>query len=158
MKTLAIIFITTLFINCSNKPRNFDGIGEIKLGANINSLSFSKSLKKTNENEYKIDSFQISNKIGPVKNLILKTENEEIYDVSFESTEKTNNIAIDSTMKVFHKHSNIHIAQKKSTPIQITEESDGDVDFSKITEKNNRKIITYRYFDIKKLTNIVDSQ
>ncbi|UUF16792.1 MULTISPECIES: hypothetical protein [Flavobacterium] len=158
MKILALLFLSILIVSCTNKPRNFEGIGEIKLGQKLNSLKHFKSFKKLNENEYQIDSFKISPSVGFVKNLIIKTESGEIFDVTFDSSESTNNKAIDSLMEIFGQHSMIQIAENKSAPFQIIEKSDGDVDFSKTIDKKDPRLINYRYFDIKKLINIVDNE
>jgi len=158
MKKISLLFITILLLSCNSKPRNFEGIGEIKLGKNFNSLTKSKFFKRIKENEYKIDRIKISEQVGFVKNLTIKLENSQIYDVSFESTKSTNNSVIDSLMEVFGKHSMLKIEPSKSAPFQIIEKSDGDVDFSKIIEKKYPSEITYRYFDIKKLINIVDAE
>lgn len=152
------LFVTIFFISCNDKPRNFEGIGQIKLGRNFDSLPCSKFFKKQSESEYKIDSFKLSSEVGFVKNLIVKTENGIIYDVKFNNSKTTNNYAIDSLMKIFHKYNLINIAENKSSPIQIFEETDGVVDFSKIITKNNSQLIDYRYFDIKKVVNKVDGQ
>ncbi|SHN18566.1 hypothetical protein [Flavobacterium xinjiangense] len=156
MKIIYLIFILTFFIGCNDKTRNFEGIGQIKLGSNFDSLPSSKLFKNHSGNEYTIDSFKLSNEIGFVKNLNIKTDNGIIYDVSFNNSETTNISAIDSLMKNFHKFNLINIAENKSSPIQIFEETDGVVDFSKIVTKNNSQPIDYRYFDIKKVVNKAD--
>jgi hypothetical protein len=158
MKKIALCVILIFLISCDDKARNFDGIGEIKLGGNFESLSSSKLFKKLSENEYKIDSFKLSNEIGYVKNLVVKLEEGVIYDVSFNNSKTTNISAIDSLIQDFDKYSLIKIAENKSTPIQIVEKSDGDVDFSKMIKKSNPQVIEYRYFDIKKVVNLSDEE
>jgi predicted RND superfamily exporter protein len=150
MKKILLCLILLFIISCKEKPRNFYGFGEIKLDSIFKNLPSEKQFKKLSENEFKIDTFKLSEKIGFVKNLVIKTDDEKIYDVSFDCMKTTNIRFIDSLMKNVTELKSLNNVENKSLPIQFYEQSDGKVIFSKTIEKKD-SLVSYRYCDIQKM-------
>lgn len=150
MKKILFYFFIILIVSCKEKRRNFYGIGEIKLDSTFKNLPSAKLFTKQSNEEYKIDSFKLTNEIGFVNNLIVKTDDEKIYDVSFDCNKMTNISSLDNLMKNFEKYNLVQNIENKSLPVQFYQLSDGNLIFSKaITKKDST--ISFKYCDIKKL-------
>lgn len=145
----AFIFL----VSCYSRSEYFNGFGELKLGNDINSIESAKLFVKEKDGIYKIERFKLSNEIGYVRNLQVKTDGGEVYEVSFESDETTNSKYIDSVLESLQKYNLLHVVANPDVPFDVTEFSDGKVDFSKSFDKNRTaqdNTVDYRYFDIRK--------
>ena len=96
--TLLLILIT--LVSCDNNDKtSFQGLGEFKIGVKFDSIPSSGLFDKINDNEFRLNKFEISKEIGFVEDLIVKVENGEIYEVEFSSGEYTDNFIIDQKLK-----------------------------------------------------------
>ena len=151
MRKFFLGFIIISLFGCKEKNRNFYGIGEFKLDTEFKNLSSAKLFRSISKNVSKADSLKISEEVGFVKNLIVKTDNGKIYAVEFDCSDSTNIFAIDSLMKDFEKYNSINNnTENNSTPIQINQLSDGNVILQKSRQKSSNQI-SYSYSDIKKV-------
>ena len=96
MKKL-IFVITTVFVlgSCDQKQEEDSGLGELRLGANFESLPFSKDFDKYMDDEYFIQSFKLSDEIGYVSNLNVTTDQGNISEIRFSSSEETKTAELD---------------------------------------------------------------
>lgn len=104
MKKIMIYFsLAILLIACKKETKaetySFNGFGILKIGSNLIELK-QLSLKSTNdevikfEKCYKSDSCELSNEIGVVNNIFIRTYKNKIYHIAFDSSPKTKKLEI----------------------------------------------------------------
>jgi sporulation protein YlmC with PRC-barrel domain len=91
MKNICFLFAAFLvLISCENKPENFRGVGEFRIGENFISSPVFKSFTKIMDDEFNARRYKLSDKIGYVSDLNITTDNGKISEVKFSNNEQTN--------------------------------------------------------------------
>jgi sporulation protein YlmC with PRC-barrel domain len=91
MKNICFLFAAFLvLISCENKPENFRGIGEFRIGENFSSSPVFRSFTKIMDDEFNARRYKLSDKIGYVSDLNITTDNGKISEVKFSNNEQTN--------------------------------------------------------------------
>ena len=65
-----LLLLITLFSCNENDKTSFQGLGELKIGARFDSIPSFEQFEKVNENEFRIDKFEISKELGIVEDLM----------------------------------------------------------------------------------------
>lgn len=105
MKKYIIYFsIIILFTACKQEIKaekySFNGFGILRIGNDLSSIKKQLSLKSTNdeviefEKCFRTESCTLSNKIGVVSNVFIRTYKNKIYHISFDSNVKTKKIEL----------------------------------------------------------------
>lgn len=150
MRKAGIYLLVFTVLACADKPRNFYGIGALKLDSRFENLASAKLFRQVSSIAFTTDSLKISNEIGTVKNVKVRVDDGEIFDVAFDSGVATNIAAIETLMKDFNRYNTLHNAANNTLPGRIFMLSDENIMFSKSLSLD-KKTTTYRYCDMRKL-------
>jgi major membrane immunogen (membrane-anchored lipoprotein) len=100
MKNISFLFAAFLvLISCENKPENFRGVGEFRIGENFISSPVFKSFTKIMDDEFNARRYKLSDKIGYVSDLNITTEDGKITEVKFSSNEQTSVKELEKTFE-----------------------------------------------------------
>lgn len=84
MKNTLFVLLLIILFSCKMEDKNpFTGLGELKIGAQFDSIPSYSFYKKERENEYVLNKFEISKELGILEDLKIKTQNGKIYSVEF---------------------------------------------------------------------------
>jgi hypothetical protein len=100
MKKLLLLLALMIFAtSCKESKTDFIDITGLSLGADFNKLPIAKLFIKIREDEYKIRRHDLSDEIGSVSSLTVKTENGKIFMVRFGTNDETNVDALNRSLK-----------------------------------------------------------
>jgi hypothetical protein len=104
MKKIFSLIIILTFLSCKKSSQeehySFSGFGKLKIGSPIENLNQEMNLETTedevvpNEQCYRSESYKLSDSIGIVKNIFIRTYNKNIYHVAFDSDSTTNRLEL----------------------------------------------------------------
>jgi hypothetical protein len=138
MKKYIIYFSTIiLFMACKQEIKaekySFNGFGILRIGSDLNNIKKQLLLKSTNdeviesEKCYRAESCILSNKIGLVSNIFIRTYKNKIYHISFDSNIKTKKIELakvifTDSLEVLNKLEDYEFISKdnKVSPVSYT--------------------------------------
>ncbi len=99
-----LILTVTILLSCSNKQKaehySFSGFGNLKIGTEITNLKNAENLQSTtdetlpDEQCFRLTSYKISEKVGTVNNIFIRTYKNKIYHISFDSSPQTNKLEL----------------------------------------------------------------
>ena len=154
-KTLLLAIILLFAFSCKdlnskNSRNSFRGIGELIIGNKINSIPSFKSFKKIRENEYRSYKYELTYDSGIVEDVVVKTTDGKISNVSFSAGKFTHQSNIDNTFLGIVLEKNISELGEKPHENYIRqsfETDDEKVSISKITYFGINSITRYSYYE-----------
>lgn len=104
MKKLIFLVFILAIISCKKNNQqehySFSGFGKLKIGNSISTLHQELTLQPTNDevvpNEkcFSSENYKLSNEIGNVKNIFIRTYYDKIYHVAFDTDSLTNRLEL----------------------------------------------------------------
>jgi hypothetical protein len=147
MKKLTFLIFVLAIISCKKNNQeehySFSGFVKLKIGNSISTLNQELNLKVTNdevvpdENCFSSDNYKLSDEIGNVKNVFIRSYKDRIYHISFETDSLTNRLEL---TKLIFTDSLQPLGKLNDLEFQSI---DGKVDLSvKTSKKKNTYIYT----------------
>ncbi len=169
------IFIATFLfclISCNEKTSKtrlnlFKGYGELLIGAKFDSIPSYKLFNKNPEGYFELDKYEISKEIGVIEDVVVKTKNGRIYDVSFSNGKYTDVLKLDEAMLKMQEESfsrDPKLDDEDSEHL-FYKTYDGKISFSKVVYKDQDLAVLkgyysndYSYYDYEINTAIMDNE
>jgi len=106
---LCILFLVSCQLNdskkteeCKVEKQNFKGFCDLMIGSDFKSIPSYNKFKKTNEDLYYADTYELSKDIGCVSFVRVMLKNGRIKDVGFTSSSISNKNKLDSCFKSYN--------------------------------------------------------